>query len=272
MHLRPTTPADVPRCTTIIDTAYVNDELYNFLGANRNAYPLQWRQSVLKAQHAKLYQPNAWSFVCVADANDKFAPPGEILGCARWTRRSSKDDAATDPWIRRLSLAERGEGFLRWAELKWEETLRINPAKAWDREDAFIRSIVKSTAFAPVRGATHWFLDHLAVAPEYQRRGVGRELVQWGLQRAEAETKERIEMGKPPVPVALFGSVMGLHLYRSLGFKVVGWEDAAFMDIPVEGGSTMVWDPSEYWIHDLEHEPPMRRGVVEAMWTTRDAG
>ena len=125
-----------------------------------------------------------------------FAPPGEILGCARWTRRPSKDDAASDPWIRRLSLTERVEGWLRWAELQWEERLRINPARAWDREDAFMRSIMTSTAFKPVRGATHWYLDHLAVAPEYQRRGVGKELVQWGLQRAEAETRERMKMWK----------------------------------------------------------------------------
>jgi GNAT superfamily N-acetyltransferase len=270
MHLRPTTTADIPRCTTIIDNAYVNDELYNFLAANRTAHPLQWRQSALKAQHAKLCQANAWSFVCVADADDNFAPPGEILGCARWTRRPSKEDAATDPWIRRLSLAERVEGWLRWAELQWEERLRINPARAWDREDAFMRSIVTSTAFKPVRGATHWYLDHLAVAPEYQRRGVGKKLVQWGLQRAEAETRERMKMWKEPVPVALIGSTMGFHLYRSLGFKVVGWEDASFLDVPAEGGSTMVWDPLGYWIQDVEYEPPMTRGVVEAAWTTRD--
>ena len=63
---------------------------------------------------------------------------------------------------------------------------------------------------------------------------------------------------------------MGFHLYRSLGFKVVGWEDASFLDVPAEGGSTMVWDPTEYWIEDVKYDPPMRRGVVEAAWTTRD--
>ena len=270
MHLRPTTAADIPRCVTIHDAAFEGNELSNFLAPDRAKHPLSWRQQALKFQRNNYYQPNTWSFVCVADTDDDFAGVGEILGYACWVRRASKEDSAADPWTRHMSVLERAESWLCWAEFKWGETLRTNPAVSWARKDAFMRSIVASTGFAPIRAATHWYLGSLAVAPEYQRRGVARRLVDWGLQRAEAETEEREAVGKAPVPVALVGTAPGLHLYRSLGFKVVGWEDDSFMDVSADGGSNMVWDTTDYWIQDIEHEQPIKRGVVEAVYTTRD--
>jgi ribosomal protein S18 acetylase RimI-like enzyme len=270
MHLRPTTAADLPRCTTIHDAAFEGNELSDFLAPDRAKHPLSWRQHALSIQRNNYYQPNTWGFVCVADTNDDFANEGEILGYARWVRRVSKEDAATDPWMRHTSMLERAESWLHWAELKWEETLRTNPAVSWTRTDAFMRSIIASTGFAPIYAATYWYLDSLAVAPEYQRRGVARRLVDWGLQRAKMETEERVAVGKVPLPVALIGTAPGLHLYRSLGFKVVGWEDDSFLDVSANGGSNMVWDTTGYWIQDIEYELPMKRGVVEAVYTTRD--
>jgi GNAT superfamily N-acetyltransferase len=270
MHLRPTSAADIPRCVTLHDAAFVDNELSNFLAPDRAKHPLSWRQRALNIQHNNYYQSNTWSFVCVADNDDDFASVGEILGYARWVRRPSREDAAADPWTRHMSVLEHAESWLHWAELKWEETLRCNSAVCWAHKDAFMRSIIASTGFAPIRAATHWYLDSLAVAPEYQRRGVARRLVDWGLQRASTETEERVAVGKAPVPVVLIGTAPGLHLYRSLGFKVVGWEDDSFMDVSADGGSNMVWDATGYWIQDIEHEQPMKRGVVEAVYTTRD--
>ena len=270
MHIRPTTVADIPCCVTIHDAAFQDNELSNFLAPDRTKYPLSWRQQALKIQRNKYYQPKTWSFACVADTDDNFAGVGEILGYARWVRRVSKEDTATDLWTRRMSVLERAESWLDWAELKWEETLRTNPAVSWARKDVFMRIAIASTGFAPIRAATHWYLDSLAVAPEYQRRGVARRLVEWVLQRAEAETEERVAIGKAPVPVALTSTAPGLHLYRSLGFKVVGWEDDSFLNVSADGGSNMVWDTTGYWIQDIEHEQPMKRGVVEAVYTTKN--
>jgi len=57
----------------------------------------------------------------------------------------------------------------------------------------------------------HWFLSTVAVDPPCQRRGIGQQLVQWGLQQARQEN----------VPVGLEASIAGFGLYEKLGFRTV---------------------------------------------------
>lgn len=59
---------------------------------------------------------------------------------------------------------------------------------------------------------TQLYLGMLACHPDYQRRGAGKELVCWGLDKAEAEGLD----------VTLFASPMGSRLYEALGFKEAG--------------------------------------------------
>lgn len=59
----------------------------------------------------------------------------------------------------------------------------------------------------------YWYLGLLAVAPEAQRRGVGRMLVEAGLKRADADG----------VPTFLeTGTQENIQFYRRLGFEVTG--------------------------------------------------
>lgn len=275
MHLRPATPADLPRCATIWNDAFVDDELARYLAPYAADHPLSNRQFRLAKVRDHYYAPNSWTFVCVSDSNDSVAAKDEILGFANWVRSSSKEDAASDPWKRSLGPLEQVERWLRWAEFKYETVLRVNPAISWVNSDRFAQNVAASTAFKAVRGSTHWYVSGLAVAPEHQRRGVATMLLQWGLGHAASETEQRVAVGKAPVPVGLIASQPGLPMYRKMGMKVVGWADDSFFaydeGVGAKGGSEMLWDPTGYWTEDVAYEGPMKRGVVEAVYKTRDS-
>ena len=57
----------------------------------------------------------------------------------------------------------------------------------------------------------NWFLSTVAVGPARQRKGIGRQLVQWGLQQGMQDH----------VPVGLEASIMGFRLYENLGFRTI---------------------------------------------------
>lgn len=69
------------------------------------------------------------------------------------------------------------------------------------------------------------FLAVLVVDDAVWKRGVGRKLVQWGLDQAEQDT-----LG--PADVYLTASLMGEAFYSRLGFKTLGWDYIRDKDAP----------------------------------------
>jgi GNAT superfamily N-acetyltransferase len=66
------------------------------------------------------------------------------------------------------------------------------------------------------------------VDPRHQRRGFGRSLVQWGLDRANEER----------IPVGLDASRQGLALYEDMGFRTVAMvEVVPGLEVPA-----MLWE------------------------------
>ncbi|MCJ1404944.1 hypothetical protein MMC11_008170 [Xylographa trunciseda] len=82
------------------------------------------------------------------------------------------------------------------------------------RMTAFRESIgrAKREMFDGPYGESQLYLGMLACHPDYQKRGAGRMLCQWGLDKAKTEG----------LTITLYASPMGARLYRSLGFQNVG--------------------------------------------------
>ncbi|KAF9693804.1 hypothetical protein EKO04_008230 [Ascochyta lentis] len=60
----------------------------------------------------------------------------------------------------------------------------------------------------------HWYLALLITWPEWQGRGVGKRLLEWAIQQADAE--------EPPTPMYLESSAMSRAVYMHVGFVPQG--------------------------------------------------
>ena len=65
-------------------------------------------------------------------------------------------------------------------------------------------------------GERHWYLASLITWPEWQGRGVGRRLLDWGIERADQEGEGR------ETPIYLEASDMSRGIYEHVGFRQVG--------------------------------------------------
>lgn len=87
----------------------------------------------------------------------------------------------------------------------------IYPDRSVDpyRLEQYLASVVDCFPFSDF--PNHWFLSTVAVDPLRQRRGIGQQLVRWGLQQGLQDH----------VPVGLEASIMGFGLYEKLGFRTI---------------------------------------------------
>jgi GNAT superfamily N-acetyltransferase len=107
------------------------------------------------------------------------------------------------------------------------------------RQQLFIDAITAAEKhyLGPEWGNKRLELADCAADPKYHRRGAGKALLEYGLEKA----------GEANVPITLTASPMGRHLYLHLGFQELG-----FFDCGEEGQEekvrtwVMVWTP-EGW-------------------------
>jgi len=133
-----------------------------------------------------------WSHVFLVTVDVEETTGAEIVtGVAHWSRMGGGGGvgreslaphaplASWDPRNALLPLAKAYAALATW----WRPNRAADPAK----EDIIERSYSFLDHIWTGERAKSWYLEALGVRPEYQNRGLGRKLVQWGLDQAERE-------------------------------------------------------------------------------------
>ncbi|KID85033.1 Acyl-CoA N-acyltransferase [Metarhizium guizhouense ARSEF 977] len=78
-----------------------------------------------------------------------------------------------------------------------------------------------------------WHLDHLAVDPRHQRRGIGKLLLNWGIEKAKHDGRDCYLVATPA----------GKSLYESVGFRTL--QELSIFDNVVNNGAFTVASASK---------------------------
>ncbi|KAI8279488.1 hypothetical protein K4K60_005579 [Colletotrichum sp. SAR11_57] len=234
MHTRPVTHADIP---SIVDgsAAFLDAELNVWLYPRRREFPECWRARIVRALRASLAKPGIHSFVCVTDHEDPADwPRGKIIGYSRWEWNGLEDDPRTLKWrSNNTGVAKAVERTLVDWENRYVDYFHLDKALHRERKAVFDKENLESgNPYAPLE--SFWNLLTLNTHPDWQGKGVGKKLMEWGLERSRENE----------APIILIATTAGQRLYNKLGFFIVGWAANESMAW-AEGGAIMILDINE---------------------------
>ena len=141
-----------------------------------------------------------------------------------------------------LTLTRSQLGFERFAaqaQMRYMKLFRLDPSLDVSHLKAYKDVMeTQNPADSALEGHDeHLWLYTLATHPKYQRKGVGKRLLKWGIKRAEMEG----------IPIGLIASPEGAGLYASAGFKDVG---LCVLDFD----GTRIADRAMIWWPDIERK------------------
>lgn len=254
-----------------------------------------------------LLNPQAFGFVCVADAGDverlqgagggdgggeSVVQEGTVLGYTWLYRRTPtpSSDLFIGSQTRHKGWLHSLEHALRKAENLYENYISLNAAVSRENMVLFYDMATSHDPWARLESVPHWHLAALAVAPAWQGRGVGRKLVGWGLEMAFAEGA-RIQKSTQAVVddaadevvddaagevereqigaqvMTLNASPSGKWLYEKMGFRVLRGDDGE-----VEFLRLPIEAPNYGMIYDPRREWTEQTEEGDATWKRSMSG
>ncbi|KAI6303667.1 hypothetical protein MCOR22_007383 [Pyricularia oryzae] len=195
INYRPATAADVTAIARVGSAAFdpVTDPMMRRIfpqhlqqpGVDAQAKWRAWRKTCRLQD-----DPNSIIMVAVDEELD------EVVGYAWWVAPPKPDQepfvAPKEPKFAGVDPEARGEALV---------------------------AIESAIEFIFGKSREHYELSILAVHPQHGRKGIGKNLVQWGLDRARSDKKDAYLIATP----------MGKPLYERLGFVAIG--DVPFLGI-----------------------------------------
>lgn len=242
MHIRQATRADIPCMGDIQAVANLDDTLVRFTTQHTDKYFESYRQSSVRYIRKLFVEPGVIAFVAETDRSDyqdkrdRVYRAPEVVGFAMWQRVGSCETA--QEWRRKLngswlsSFERLMEGVDRTYRAWFPRTdITTHPANA-----AKVSSYLAQQDDKDILDE-YWELVLFFCHPDWRRRGVGRGLVAWGLERAQQEK----------VPVRVCASPIGTVAYESYGFQMVRhFTFDAMFDVMANGGKlpgVLLWEP-----------------------------
>ncbi|KAH8895314.1 acyl-CoA N-acyltransferase [Thozetella sp. PMI_491] len=166
--------------------------------ATREADTRAWLTTNISATFS---DPGRFYVIAVASGPDGTE---SIAGFAEWVAPGGADPD-TPSEIRKAKAELRRKnwpaGFDRAAMTEYGQTL--GPA---------LKASLEKLGLPPGQDGQMWDLNSLAVHPNHQRKGIGRRLTQWGIDRAASDGKD----------VLIVARTEGAPLYRSMGLEMFG--------------------------------------------------
>ena len=227
MHLRPAQPSDEPAIARICARAFFDEDLFGrVIHPQRYDFPddveIFWHEQV------RADWSDARNRVIVAVEHDD-SHQDRILGLAVWQRQGG------DAGAQRIMSEWVDPGA--WPALPSTQNRALEPS----RKTILQESAPFTKHYWAGANATNWYLSLCCVDPDVKGRGVGRLLVQWGLDRARDEG----------VKVSVIASDGSDVFYLKCGFdEVVGnaneGEDNPLRKENVKGGKILfMWNTSD---------------------------
>ncbi|KAL2075999.1 hypothetical protein VTL71DRAFT_942 [Oculimacula yallundae] len=211
-RLRPMTLADCSTLAIHTGDAYLEGPVRKFIVPHAEKYRSDYERTLKQSIRKRLFDLQSISVVAYEASNPKYP-----VGFAQYTRLG--DDEGARAVLSRHSLWDRICCFVLawffWGYDKVENWLWPDRSTDVDAMKAFFASGAGDTekywSSHPER-KNRWHVQSVVIGPAYQGKGIGRLLVTEAVNRAQ---EERVIMG-------LSSSVAGSHLYRKLGFELLG--------------------------------------------------
>ena len=212
VFIRTATAADLPTLSRLAALANVDDPMDNYLYPFRRTH----YQSYISVHGSRLKSLLQDRFVTIdvavlSASTSEASSKEEIVGFATWRRETERKD------VKRKYKAAAGMTQTKKAKFWMLDHLSppvlLYPCASFQGQwhnFLFERWCNKAEDLEPDE---YYEVDLACVHPKHQRKGIGKALIENGLQRAR----------KDNVEVWLCASVPGQGLYQKLGFEFAGW-------------------------------------------------
>ncbi|EXJ77508.1 hypothetical protein A1O3_09735 [Capronia epimyces CBS 606.96] len=233
MPLRLATFSDIGPISKILAASFYDEELNDHIFPFRKQYPHDylsvWKQKTVTGwwDYSKVW--------VVWENEDGLTGPNTtsgttITGVAQWGREGEGSDRLwglvrwwdprrlISPFLSFIYTVRRF--FIRNRSVAQPTPADPNPLNKWNFGPR-LWPFTSHYFTHPAYRRNHWELCTLAVDPAYQRRGIGQQLVAWGLERARTDG----------LPAVVIGATDTEPFYQRCGFKyLVGYASKAELE------------------------------------------